>query len=76
MSRQTKQVFSLDSAEAFPQQALDATKDLGIQFVHFDNEDKPESQHIIPLGKFISDTPLSSEEYLITRSLVAANASK
>ena len=76
MSRQTKQVFSLDSAEAFPQQKLDATKDLGIEFVHFDNYDKPQSQHVIPLGKFISDTPLSSEEYLITRSLVAANASK
>ncbi len=76
MSRQTKQVFSLNSAEAFPQKTPDATKDLGIEFVHFDNEDKPESQHIIPLGKFINDTSLSSEEYLITRSLVAANASK
>ena len=75
MSRQTKQVFSLDSAEAFPQQTLEATKDLGIEFVHFDNDDNPESQHIVPLGKFISDTPLSSEEYIITRSLVAANAS-
>ena len=76
MSRQTKQAFSLDSANALPRQTLDATKDLGIEFVHFDNDDKPERQHIIPLGNFISDTPLSSEEYLITRSLVAANASK
>lgn len=76
MSRQTKQVFSLDSGDALTRQTLDATKDLGIEFVHFDNDDKPESHHIIPLGKFISDTPLSSEEYLITRSLVAANASK
>ena len=76
MRRQTKQAFSLDSANALPRQTLDATKDLGIEFVHFDNDDKPESHHIIPLGKFISDTPLSSEEYLITRSLVAANASK
>ena len=76
MSRQTKQVFYLDSANAFPQQTSNATKDLGIEFVHFDNDDKPESQHIIPLGKFISDAPLSSEEYLITRSLVAANALK
>ena len=76
MSRQTKQVFSLDSADALPRRTLDATKDLGIEFVHFDNDDKPESHHIVPLGKFISDTPISSEEYLITRSLVAANASK
>ena len=76
MSRQTKQVFSLDSAESCPKQTLDATKDLGIEFVHFDSDDKPESQHVIPLGNFISDTPLSSEEYLITRSLVAANSSK
>ena len=76
MSRQTKQVFSLDSADASPLQTLDATKDLGIEFVHFDDNDEPESHQILPLGKFISDTPLSSEEYLITRSLVAANASK
>ena len=76
MSRQTKQVFSLESTATFSQQTIDTTKDLGIEFVHFDNDDKPESQHVIPLGKFISDTPLSSEEYLITRSLVAANASK
>ena len=76
MGSQTKQLFSLASAEAFPQQTREATKDLGIEFVHFDNNDKPESQHVIPLGNFISDTPLSSEEYLITRSLVAANASK
>jgi len=76
MSRQTKQVFSLDSAEACPQRIPDAAKGLGIEFVHFDNDDKPKSQHIIPLGKFIGDTPLSSEEYLITRSLVAADASK
>ena len=76
MSRQTKQVFSLDSAEASPRQTLEAPKDLGIEFIHFDKDDNPKSQHIIPLGNFISDTPLSSEEYLITRSLVAANASK
>ena len=76
MSRQTKQVFSLDSADALPPQTFNNTKDLGIEFVHFDNDDKPESHQIIPLGNFISDTPLSSEEYLITRSLVAANASK
>ena len=76
MRRQTKQAFSLDSANALPRQTLDATKDLGIEFVHFDNDDKPDSHHIVPLGKFISDTPISSEEYLITRSLVAANASK
>ena len=76
MSRRTKQVFSLDSAEAFPQQRPYATKDLGIEFVQFDNDEKPERQYIIPLGKFISDTSLSSEEYLITRSLVAAHASK
>jgi len=30
----------------------------------------------MPLGQFISDTPLSSEEYFITRSLVAARAGK
>ena len=52
------------------------TADLGIEFVHFDEDDKPESVKTIPLGKFINDTPLSSEEYFMTRSLVAAQATK
>ena len=56
-------------------QTLNA-KDLGIEFVHFDNDGNIENQHTMPLGQFISDTPLSSEEYLITRSLVAARAGK
>ena len=76
MSRQTKQVFSLESDTAFPQQIPDAGKDLGIEFVHFDDDDKPESRHIIPFGTFVDGTPLSSEEYFITRWLVAAKASK
>ena len=76
MSRQKKQVFSLEPNAAFSQKTTESAMDLGIEFVHFDSDDKPESQQIIPLGKFITDAPLSSEEYLITRSLVAARASK
>ena len=53
-----------------------STADLGIEFVHFDEDDNPKSVKTIPLGKFISDTPLSSEEYFMTRSLVAAQAAK
>ena len=44
--------------------------------VHFDADDNPESVQTIPLGRFISDTPLSSEEYFKTRSLVAAQSAK
>ena len=76
MSRQTKPVFTIESDTAFGKQAGVEAKDLGIEFVHFDQDDKPASQHIIPLGNFISNQPLSSEEYLITRSLVAAQANK
>ena len=76
MSRQTKSVFTIESETAFGNQTGVEAKDLGIEFVHFDQNDKPASQHIIPLGNFISDQPLTSEEYLITRSLVAAQASK
>ena len=76
MRRQTKPVFTIESEIAFDKQTSVETKDLGIEFVHFDQDDKPASQHIIPLGNFISDQPLTSEEYLITRSLVAAQASK
>ena len=76
MSRQTKSVFTIESETAFGNQTGVEAKDLGIEFVHFDQNDKPASQHIIPLGNFISDQPLTSEEYLITRSLVAAQANK
>ena len=76
MSRQTKPVFTIESETEFVKQTGDETKDLGIEFVHFDQDDKPASQHIVPLGNFISDQPLSSEEYLITRSLVAAQTVK
>ena len=50
--------------------------DLGIKFVHFDADNNPESEQTIPLGKFMSNTSLSSEEYFMTRSLVAAQATK
>ena len=53
-----------------------SSHELGIKFVHFDEDDNPESVQTIPLGKFICDTPLSSEEYFMTRSLVAAQAAK
>ena len=76
MSRQTKQVFTIESETTFGKQPGVEEKDLGIEFVHFDQDGKPANQHIIPLGNFISDQPLTSEEYLITRSLVAAQASK
>ena len=76
MSRQTKPVFTIESETEFAKQTGGQAKDLGIEFVHFDQDDKPESQHIVPLGNFMSDQPLTSEEYLITRSLVAAKAIK
>ena len=76
MRRQTKPVFTIESETECTKRTGVEAKDLGIEFVHFDQDDKPASQHIVPLGNFISDQPLTSEEYLITRSLVAAQASK
>ena len=76
MSRQTKPVFSIESKTDFAKQTGVEAKDLGIEFVQFDQDDKPARQHVVPLGSFISDQPLTSEEYLITRSLVAAQSSK
>ena len=76
MSRQTKPVFTIESETTPAKQAGTEVKDLGIEFVHFDQEGKPESQQTIPLGNFISDQPLTSEEYFMTRSLVAAQAVK
>ena len=86
MTRQTKPVFSQKTetvfADALDMKATDmrandvSAKDLGIEFVHFDSDGNIENQHTMPLGQFLSDTPLSSEEYFITRSLVAARAGK
>ena len=76
MSPQTKPVFTIESETECAKQTGVEAKNLGIEFVHFDQYDKLASQHIVPLGKFISDQPLTSEEYLITRSLVAAQTVK
>ena len=76
MSRQTKPVFTIDSETTFAKETGDEAKDLGIEFVHFDQDNKLASQHVIPLNNFISDQSLTSEEYLITRSLVAAQTLK
>ena len=76
MSRRPKPVFTIEPETKSAKQTGAKAKDLGIEFVHFDQDDKPASQHIVPLGNFISDQPLTSEEYLITRSLVAAQANR
>ena len=76
MNRQAKSKFKANPIITSACQLEKDTKNLGIEFVHFDKEDNPESQHIEPFGKFMSDIPLTSEEYLITRSLVAAQGAK
>ena len=76
MNNKTKQTFNAYTDLSHGDDGHLSNSDLGIEFVHFDENDNPESVQTIPLGKFISDTPLSSEEYFITRSLVAAQAAK
>ena len=53
-----------------------STAELGIEFVHFDAENNPERIQTIPFNNFIKDTTLSSEEYFMTRSLIASQANK
>ena len=76
MNRHIKPTFAENSDATFVKQGQNNVKDLGIEFMHFDTDDNMESRQVMPLGKFISDAPLSNEEYLITRSLVAAQATK
>ena len=76
MNDKTKPKFNAYAKMPHGEDDNPSTSDLGIEFVHFDADDNPESIQTVPLGKFISDTPLSSEEYFITRSLVAAQAIK
>ena len=76
MYNKTKQNFNAYNDLPHGDDEQLSTADLGIEFVHFDADDNPESVQTVPLGKFISDTPLSSEEYFMTRSLVAAQTAK
>ena len=76
MNNKTKPKFNAYTGLPHGEDDQLSTTDLGIEFVHFDADDNPESAQTIPLGKFINNTPLSSEEYLMTRSLVAAQAAK
>ena len=76
MNDKTKPKFNVCTDLPLSENDQLSTADLGIEFVHFDVDDNPESVQTIPLGKFISDTPVSSEEYYMTRSLVAAQAAK
>lgn len=76
MNNKTKPKFNACTNRPHGDDNQLSTANLGIEFVHFDEDDNPKSVQTIPLGKFISDTPLSSEEYFMTRSLVAAQAAK
>ena len=76
MYNKTKQNFNAYTDLPHGDDEQLSTADLGIEFVHFDADDNPESVQTVPLGKFISDTPLSREEYFMTRSLVAAQTAK
>ena len=81
MTRQTKSLFSHTTENVFADatdlkaEEMDA-KDLGIEFVHFNSDGNIENKHTMPLDRFIDDKPLSSQEYFITRTLVAGNAGK
>ena len=76
MNNKTKPKFNANTDLPYGDDDHLTTADLGIEFVHFDEDDNRESAQTIPLGKFINDSPLSSEEYFMTRSLVAAQAAK
>ena len=76
MNNETKTKFNAYTNPPHDDDDYLSTADLGIKFVHFDADNNPESEQTIPLGKFMSDTSLSSEEYFMTRSLVAAQATK
>jgi hypothetical protein len=48
--------------------------DMGIEMVHFDHDDKLESQHVIPLGLYLHEIEISDSEWAMTRTLAAAKA--
>ena len=72
MSHQTKQVFSLDSADALPLQTLDATKDLGIESYFITISHDPSFLEIVKKN-------IDKEKQLLVmcaaggRSIIAAN---
>ncbi|MBT6266324.1 MAG: hypothetical protein HOI86_01395 [Tateyamaria sp.] len=48
--------------------------DMGIEMVHFDHDDKLESQHVVPLGLYLHEIEISDSEWAMTRTLAAAKA--
>jgi hypothetical protein len=48
--------------------------DMGIEMVHFDHDDKLESQHVMPLGLYLHEIEISDSEWAMTRTLAAAKA--
>ena len=48
--------------------------DMGIEMVHFDHDDKLESQHVVPLGLYLHEIEISDSEWAMTRTLAAAQA--
>jgi hypothetical protein len=47
---------------------------MGIEMVHFDHDDKLESQHVVPLGLYLHEIEISDSEWAMTRTLAAAKA--
>ncbi len=49
---------------------------VGIQTVHFDESDLPESNKIVPLGLYIHEDDISEEEITMTRELASLELTK
>ena len=48
--------------------------DIGIEMVYFDQTDKLESQHVVPLGLYLHDSDQSDSEWAMARTLAAVKA--
>ena len=49
---------------------------LGIETIHFDEKNKPESNKITPLGMYLHEGELSNEEIKMTKELALLETSK
>ena len=49
---------------------------LGIETIHFDEKNKPESNKITPLGMYLHEGDLSEEEIKMTKELALIETSK
>ena len=67
MNGQSKEVKKKNANSKFFEHLSKDSSGLGIEFVHFDSNNHRQSQRVLPLALFMSEKPISNQEYITVR---------